>query len=313
MLTVGKRSVRLPGDWREERGEDGTVTYVDGSGSRYEDREAAMRAALFQKRASNELEPSEWLHLFDHYQQQGDVKEAFGEESAAVVTSSQYDDWLHRGDNPVLSELSLYLYSMWVYRVEKPESSSPEDFLFPFDESYPLKDAYAQRIAAEPRVPRIDGCQLFAVDSEVEREQAYKLLSVLLRPLRLPSDYANMETTPDIYSDCFDTTAPPGERFRAAWTTFIDSQKTDADDCFRACLEKGLWPNLWNTVEMHDLLQAKLRNVEPDVKRAMKEVKAAAVPLRQYLAFMTCRVSDNFRAIGYARLHKEVSQLKLDE
>ena len=61
---------------------------MDGSGTRYDNRETAMRAALFQKRAANELEPSEWLHLFDHYKQQGDVKEAFGEGNAAVVTSS---------------------------------------------------------------------------------------------------------------------------------------------------------------------------------------------------------------------------------
>ena len=28
---------------------------------------------------------------------------------------------------------------------------------------------------------------------------------------------------------------------------------------------------------------------------------------------MTCRVYENFKAIGYARMHKDVSQLKLDE
>ena len=32
-----------------------------------------------------------------------------------------------------------------------------------------------------------------------------------------------------------------------------------------------------------------------------------------YLSYMTCRVYENFKAIGYARIHKDVSQLKLDE
>ena len=228
-LTAGKRSVRLPEDWSVEH-DDGSaaafaasaacrgrkVTYVDGAGNRYEDKEAAMRAALFQKRATNQLEASEWLHVFDHYKSQGEERESIGRDTASVVASSQYDDRLFRGTNPVLRHLSLYVYSMWVYRVEKPEKPSPDDFLFPFDDAYPLKSAYVQRIAAEPRVPRIDGCQLFCIDSEAEREQGYKLLSLLLRPWQLPEGHANMESHPDIFAAAYDSHAPRGKRFQAS-------------------------------------------------------------------------------------------------
>ena len=99
-----------------------------------------MKAALLQKRASNELEPAEWMELFDHFKHQGEVRESLGVEGqVGVVTSSQYDDWLHRGPDPLVAPLSLYLYSMWVYRVEKPERPSPDDFLIEFASTYPLK------------------------------------------------------------------------------------------------------------------------------------------------------------------------------
>ena len=190
-----------------------------------------------QKKLNNELDASDWLHLFDHYKCQGDEKEAVGD--AAVVTSSQYDDWPYRGDHPLLKDLSLYLYSMWVYRVEKPARKDPEIMTIPFDDGYTLKNAYVQRIAAEPRVPRVDGCQIFCTDSESERESAYKLLSVLLRPLRLPEGHANSESAPDIYENCYDREADAGTRFEASWKQFSNGLEADADECFRLCVQRG--------------------------------------------------------------------------
>ena len=43
---------------------------------------------------------------------------AAGHKSKAFVLS-QLDDWLHRGDDPIVRDMNLYVYSMWVYRVEK--------------------------------------------------------------------------------------------------------------------------------------------------------------------------------------------------
>ena len=284
--------MRLPEDWSVEH-DDGSaaafaasaaapgrkVTYVDGAGNRYEDKEAAMRAALFQKRASNQLEANEWLHVFDHYKSQGEERESIGRDTASVVASSQYDDWLFRGTNPVLRQLSLYMYSMWVYRVEKPEKPSPDDFLFPFDDAYPLKSAYVQRIAAEPRVPRTDGCQLFCIDSEAEREQGYKLLSLLLRPWQLPEGHANMETHPDIFAAAYDRHAPRGKRFQASWESFLQTQHESADECFKICLDGCLWPSLWNTEKMHVQMQCTFAGVDPSIREAMCNARFSATPL----------------------------------
>ena len=35
-------------------------------------------------------------------------------------TTTPVDDWLHRGDHPVLKDMPLYIYAMWVYSDEKP-------------------------------------------------------------------------------------------------------------------------------------------------------------------------------------------------
>ena len=63
----------------------------------------------------------------------------------------QYDDWLHRGDDPCVRNLSLYLYSMWVYREERTVRTDPETLLIPFAKSYILHGTYYQRLATEPR------------------------------------------------------------------------------------------------------------------------------------------------------------------
>ena len=64
---------------------------------------------------------------------------------------------------------------------------------------------------------------------------------------------------------------------------------------------------------MHETLQGAAGNVNPQVQESMQEALDFTWTLQQHLAFTTLRVEQNFRAIGYARLHKEVSRLKLDE
>ena len=192
--------------------------------------------------------------------------------------------------------------------LKKTEKASPDDFLFLFDDAYPLKCSYVQRTAAEPRVPRIDGCQLFCIDSEAEREQGYKLLSLLLRPWQLPEGHANMETFPDIFAAAYDRNAPRGKRFQASWESFLQTQRASSDECFKICLGECLWPSLWNTEEMHVQMQSTSADVNPIIRAAMCNARSNAIPLEQYLSFMTCRVYENFKAIGYACIHKDVSQ-----
>ena len=37
-----------------------------------------------------------------------------------VVTTSTFEGWLHRRDHPIMAPMSLYVYAMWFFRVEKP-------------------------------------------------------------------------------------------------------------------------------------------------------------------------------------------------
>ena len=41
--------------------------------------------------------------------------------------SSQLDDWHHRGDHPIVRHMSLYTYSMWIYRAEMPSHRAADD------------------------------------------------------------------------------------------------------------------------------------------------------------------------------------------
>ena len=44
-----------------------------------------------------------------------------------IVFTSSYDDWMWRGDDPIVKEMSWYVYSIWVYKVElqKPLLDAP--------------------------------------------------------------------------------------------------------------------------------------------------------------------------------------------
>ena len=95
--------------------------------------------------------------------------------------------WLNRGDDPILRDMCLHVYSMWVYRAEKPPpptgrkrrraevehddatssdvdsedgntASVEEDakltvLTIDFAEGYKLHGAFVQRISTEPRIP----------------------------------------------------------------------------------------------------------------------------------------------------------------
>ena len=80
----------------------------------------------------------------------------------AVATTSTVDDWLSRGSHPIVANLSLHVYAMWVYRVEKaggaahaPKRARHVDI--EFAPHYALHSTHFQRLATEHRVPQFDG------------------------------------------------------------------------------------------------------------------------------------------------------------
>ena len=311
LLTAGKRSIKLPATWCVETTPEGNELFKDGDGRSYADKSLAMAAALVEKRARNELDPSDWLHVLDSFKESGDVAETVGEQ-AALVTSSQYDDWLHRGDHPCVRDLSLYLYSMWVYRGERTVRIEPETLIIPFSKSYILHGSYFQRLATEPRVPKIDGAQIFDTATEKERERAFMLCSLLLRPTRMPDDYANLVEMPDLYADWYDLQAADGAHFQDAWEKYAAGLRVAADECRALSLRCRLMPSIWNTREVHQALQAAMW-APGTLEGKFADAQAASYSIVQYHAMMTLDIYANFAAIGYARLHPMESQYKLDE
>ena len=112
----------------------------------------------------------------------------------------QLDDYLHRGNHKLVEDMSLYIYSMWVYRSEsKPfaedastdKKRKPRHVEIPFDETYTAAKTWTQRIALEPRVPKPEG---FRFITDADPEMHYLLKAILLRPIYLPLQREDDET-----------------------------------------------------------------------------------------------------------------------
>ena len=82
-------------------------------------------------------------------------------------------DWLFRGNHPVVAAMSFQVYAMWVYRVEKPAMRAQQCkrlryIDIEFAPEYVLNVTHSQRIATEFRVPLFEGFTMAStnVDSE---------------------------------------------------------------------------------------------------------------------------------------------------
>ena len=106
---------------------------------------------------------------------------------------SQHDDWMHRGDDPIVRDMSAYVYSIWVYRVELRPSKSDDEPLsnhvdIPFDPSYTVARNWTQRLCMEPRIPKVDGFQFVSVDTNPETHYLSRFCSALSTFHRLTID-----------------------------------------------------------------------------------------------------------------------------
>ena len=302
---VNGRNITLPDTWSRLTNEDDTIVIVNPEGEAFLSEKEAILSYLNIKKANNELDASDWIAMFDHYKTSGDVEEK--KPDGGVCTGSQYDDWLYRGTHPLVKDMCLYVYSIWIYRAEISRSSLGTQVTLSFDPSYVLAEMYIQRIATEPRVPRIDGCQIWSTDLESEREQAHKLLSILLRPTRMTAELTLSPEEPDLYADFFDKDAAAGVRYQKAWEKYYENVEPMAQKCFQHCLHHTCWPSLWETQEAHDLLNASLAGEPPAT------VRANAMSMAMYHAHVVVETATNFKGIGLARVTKVPTQVKLDE
>ena len=188
---------------------------------------------------------------------------------ATYCSTSQHDDWLHRGDHPLLRHMNFYLYSMWVYRAEKRikakkgkerKASGVRLVEIDFDPSYTVASSWTQRIASEMRVPLLDGFKF--VTEAAAAEEHYKLKSVIFRPISLPppskerndsKDYRVLEAYKQL------CTPPPGSKeewpatcggpqspgpFQRSFLHYMRSIRSAADSGERRVLSQVRWPSL---------------------------------------------------------------------
>ena len=203
-----------------------------------------------------------------------------------AVALSQLDDWLHRGDSAIVSEMSLYVYSLWVYRVELPywkagdrrpaDASAGQHIDIPFDESYSAAKNWVQRLAEEPRLPNFQGFQ-FVSETPDSAEMHYLLKSVLLRPAHLPCADEAVYTRELRYLKAYEAfcTAPAGEEawtaqrlgpespgpFQRGLTGLMQQQEELASTARVKCLSNDCcpwsYPSIWNTREVAEVMSAR--------------------------------------------------------
>jgi len=192
------QKVTLPG-WREEKRRDARV-YVGPDGEECDNLHYAWTAMENETRGGDAA-------LRAMRRIAGTFKEGHDDESLAnadeeldasnttskmrTVSISQLDDYFYRGDNPIVKDMSLYVYSMWVYRVESQPfqagdasariAAKPRAVDIPFDTAYPGRTTWVQRLSLEPRVPKPDGMQ-FAPGLDESMEMHCMTKSLLFTP-----------------------------------------------------------------------------------------------------------------------------------
>ena len=113
-------------------------------------------------------------------------RESTREGFRVVVVTSTLEDWLHRGTHPVMVSMSLQVYGMWVFRVEKSSGLTDSRLRtrhldFDFAPHYVLQKTHTQRLATEFRVPLFEGFTMPTANKDSETASMCKQL--LLRPL----------------------------------------------------------------------------------------------------------------------------------
>ncbi len=113
--------VLLPKTWHAVHGKR-----VQGpDGSVYENVAEAQEAFLASQAIDKHIPAEDIAMIRDFFYAADEVQEIL-EVDGTVVTTSQLDDYNNRGQHPLLAPMTLYVYSMWVSRVEKKQSTENE-------------------------------------------------------------------------------------------------------------------------------------------------------------------------------------------
>ena len=240
-------------------------------------------------------------------------------------------DWLFRGDHPVVAQMSLQVYAMWVFRIEKPplaaQRQNRRDFVdLEFASEYALTATHMQRIASEMRVPLFEGFTMPASNSDSETAAMYK--QILLRPTAVvlsdePQDVRLVKAFQQFcaYNHDQAKSSAGANAFTRNWLAFAEQQDAQALIARHRFLARYEWPSLWETQELQDELYMIWLQESDDMEEAppcdavpeyCHDREKPRATLQQYVALVGTEVALNLEGIARARLEKRPRQYQSD-
>ena len=323
--------------WREVE-VDGITVYENSTGRR-----CASTTEIYEYEMANK-NSSEQLTFVQKFLNEccaekfklGDDGET--EQARQIVTTSPLEDWLWRGDDPIVKDMTWYVYSMWVYRVEtlprkldkhgEPVDPAPRFIDISFSSDYKLYRTHKQRIATEFRVPLYEGFTM--PPSTADSETAAMFKSLLLRSLSVemndePEDvrflnaFRSLCQVPGRLVD-------PSKAFTTAWLVHLEQQRALSSDCARLLLDRYEYKSLWNTQEVQDHLnmlwemaqsEATCDDHDPTVaesteKHTDPDAAKPRITVQQYTALIGEEVMMNLEGLARARREKHPRAYQTD-
>ena len=254
-------------------------------------------------------------------------------EQRIVVTTSTLEDWLYRGDHPILASMSLQVYCMWVYRIEKPHRNpnqkKPPRFVdLEFAPHYALRGTHLQRLATEFRVPLFEG---YTMPASIQgyKETAAMFKQLLLRPLSVPCEDAPADVN---LLKAFAPVCAPGDgsdAYTRSWFEFSTEQREHAATARLRFLDRHELPSIWETAEVQETLHemyleqatadadfvdecedaAASRGLDPEWCHDRAKPRAT---VQHYTALIGDDVAANLEALAWARMDKRPRQYQSD-
>ena len=238
--------------------------------------------------------------------------------------TSTLEDWLHRGDHPVVVNMSLFVYAMWVYRVEKAAacgSRRPRHVCIDFASTYSLHNSHEQRLATSFRVPNFQGFTM--PSSTVDSETAAMFKQLLHRPDLRVSHADCSEGDPLVHAFAKLVEQPPegpslepSKAFSHNWVRHLATMEREGAMAWHTFLRRYEWPlDIWQTKEVVDELHGMwladnhVGDVEPE--HCFDKDKPRAT-VQQYTAYVGTQVKDNMEGLALARLEKKPRQYQTD-
>ena len=141
-------------------------------------------------------------------------------------------DWLHRGDHPLLASMGLYHYAMFVYTTHVQADTVPSDdfFTYRFAPSHPDCRTRVQKLRVHEtfRVPKLHGFTMPRDDSGVAEDRFRNAMfkSLLFCPVHVDPEQKLPRS--DELAAAFLTLVDSGGAYQDKWRKWLDNQRNMA-------------------------------------------------------------------------------------